>query len=251
MERSSSLAWKTGLFVVLGLVFVTAILLTIRNPRLLQEGYEVRVQLDSASGLLIGTPVKFSGVDVGEIRMIDILSEAKAGEPTIELTLWVIQELQLYQDDQVLIGLLGILGEKYIEILPGPNRDQVLQSDQALIATKPVTEAQMTQQLSETLDEFKQALIMVNDLELNLQPWLELKTQVESSLQEATPLISQLEQTTDKAEALMDQWQIVGEEAVGFMNQTEALIENVKQWGPLVVVGFGVLMGLLVVGTFI
>ncbi len=251
MERSGSLAWKTGLFVILGLVFVTIILLTIRNPRLLQEGYEVQVRLDSANGLLIGTPVKFSGVDVGEVRMIDILPGTKAGEPTIELTLWVIQELQLYQDDQVLIGLLGILGEKYIEILPGPNRDQVLQPNEVLIATKPVTEAQMTHQLSETLDEFKEALVMVNEFEIDLQPWLALKDQVEASLQQATPLISELEATTDKAEALMQQWQTVGEEAVVFMNQAEGLIEDVKQWGPFAVIGFGVLMGLLVVGSFV
>jgi len=250
MERSGSLAWKTGLFVILGLVFVTVILLTIRNPRLLQEGYEVRVQLESANGLLIGTPVKFSGVDVGEVRMIDILSDVKSGEPPIELTLWVVQELQLYQDDQVLIGLLGILGEKYIEVLPGKNRDQVLSSDDVLIATKPITEAQMTQQLSQTLDEFKEALMIVNALELDLQPWLELKDQVETSLQQVTPLISKLEATTDKAEALMDQWQVVGEGAVGLMTQAEALIEDVKQWGPLVIIGLGVLMGLLVVGSF-
>lgn len=210
MERSSGAAWKVGAFVVLGLALATLLLFTVRNPRLFQQGYEIRVLIDSAGGLSQGTPVKFAGADVGEVQRIAIRSPLPPGEPPIELGLWLSRAVTLYADDRVLVGMLGILGEKYVELLPGPQRTQPLQPGDVLVAVSPITEAQMTQQLARTLEEFERALVKVNRLELDLEPWLALKAEVESSLQQANRMLDQLEQTAQRAQVLLEQWQEAG-----------------------------------------
>ena len=210
MERFGGIAWKTGAFVMLGLALATLLLFTVRNPRLFQQGYEIRVLIDSAGGLSAGTPVKFAGADVGEVQRIAIRSPLPPGQPPIELVLWLSQGLTLYADDQVLVGMLGILGEKYVELLPGPQRTQSLQPGDALVAVSPITEVQMTQQLARTLEEFERALVRVNQLDVDLEPWLTLKGEVESSLQQANRMLEQLEQTAQRAQALLEQWQEAG-----------------------------------------
>lgn len=229
MERPGGMAWKTGAFVVLGLALVTVLLLTIRNPHLFQQGYEVFVLIDSAGGLSVGTPVKFAGADVGEVRRIAIRPSISPGEPPIELTLWLSQEASLYADDQVLIGMLGILGEKYIELLPGPQRTRTLGPGEALVAVSPVTEAQMTQQLARTLEEFERALVKVNRLDVDLEPWLALKEEVEESLSAANRTLDQLEQTAQRAQAVLQQWQDAGTDA-------GRLWEQASRWLPWIAV---------------
>lgn len=239
MERTGGIAWKTGAFVAAGLALATLLLFTVRNPRLFQQGHEVFVLIDSAGGLSAGTPVKFAGADVGEVERIAIRSPLPPGEPPIELTLWLSQEVTLYADDQVLVGMLGILGEKYVELLPGPQRTHPLQPGEALIAVSPITEAQMTQQLARTLEEFERALVKVNRLEVDPEPWLALKAEVESSLQQANRMLDQLEQTAQRAQTLLEQWQEAGAGA-------SRLWEEASRWLPWVAVAGVALLALMI-----
>jgi len=176
-------AWLTGLFVLVGLAIGMLLLVTVRGPGWLAQGYQVHAELAAGNGLSVGSPVKFAGVDVGEVRGIRIRRQ-NAKRP-IELTLWIRQDVELYEDDLVLIGLLGILGEKYVEILPGDKRQQRLRPQGQLMGGKPVTEAALTQQVSRTLVEFETALKKVNRLNVDLEPWLALKAQLEDTLKDA------------------------------------------------------------------
>ena len=239
MDRTGGMAWKVGAFVVLGLALATLLLFTVRNPRLLQQGYEIRVLIDSAGGLSVGTPVKFAGADVGEVQRIAIRSPLPPGEPPIELVLWISQGLTVYADDQVLVGMLGILGEKYVELLPGPQRTDPLQPGEALVAVSPITEAQMIQQLARTLEEFERALVRVNRLELDVEPWLKLKSEVEESLGAANRMLEQLEQTAQRAQALLQQWQEAGADA-------GRLWEEASRWLPWAAAAGVALLALLI-----
>lgn len=236
-----SYAWLTGLFVVTGLVIGAALLITLRGPGWLAQGYEVYVELAAGNGLAVGSPVKFAGVDIGEVRGVRIRRQ-NAARP-IELALWIRQDVTLYADDQALIGLLGVLGEKYVEILPGDERKQRLQPQGRLLGVKPITEAALTQQLQRTLVEFETALKKVNQLTVDPQPWLALKAQVEKTLVitqdtllQTQGLIATLEATRAQVASALERWQALGQSLFEGM-------EALKRWGPWALGGVLLLWG--------
>jgi ABC-type transporter Mla subunit MlaD len=240
MQRSSSILWKTGAFVLVGIVVATVTLFTIRNPLLMLPGYEIDVWLDSANGLLVGTPVKVAGVEVGEVRGVALDRDSTQPErPPVRVTVWLPETVEVYDDDLVLIGMLGILGEKYIEIIPGLQQGEVIQSGHSLIAQAPVTEAEMIQQLASTLDEFEEALVMVNAFDLNPEPLLDLKADLEVSLEKANTLIDEVQDAVKislgKVDPVLDQFKSVGE-------QSEQLFEDIRRWTPWVGAGLAALL---------
>lgn len=227
MEIEARRAWKVGLFVVLGLLVITGTVLAIRDWRMFQTGYEVRVYFESAGGLVAGAPVKFAGVDVGEVKTIRITREVISSSSTqVELRLWLPEGLVIRTDDQVLIGMLGLLGEKYVEILPGPGQGRVLKAGEALIGAGTVSELQLTQQLAHVLSQLEEMLNSANTFVSDPQ----IAQRIGATLEKAENLTQRLDQTTQQAEALIRQWQSVGEKG-------SSLMDDLRQWAPWIAVG--------------
>jgi phospholipid/cholesterol/gamma-HCH transport system substrate-binding protein len=213
--------------VVLGLLVTSGIVLMIRVWRVFQSGYEIRVYFETAGGLVAGAPVKFAGVEVGEVKDIRIIRGVTASASTqVELRLWLPEGLAIRADDQVLIGMLGLLGEKYVEILPGLGQGRVLKEGDALVGAGAVSELELTQRLARVLSQLEETLTaanrVVNDFKIT-QRW-------ESTLAQAEGLTKRLDQTAQQAEVLIRQWRRVGEQGSSF-------IEDARRWAPVIAIG--------------
>jgi len=211
--------------VLLGGGLAVATLFFMGGSRVFQAGYAFDVRLDSASGLVVGAPVKFAGVDVGEVRSIRIQPEAARPWPVL-LSVWVHDEVQLYADDRVLVGMLGILGEKYVEILPGPQRTQPLNAGATLTAQKTVTEVQLTQRLGRVLQGLETALNKLNALKLDARSLDTLQAQTVQTLKRAEALSQRLEQTADRVQDTLGPWQRVGEQ----LDTTLGALRRLTPW---------------------
>jgi phospholipid/cholesterol/gamma-HCH transport system substrate-binding protein len=77
------------------------------------SSYTVYVSLDNAAGLDQRTPVQIAGVDVGRIGSIK-LEQYKAF-----IALQIRKGVPVPKDSQVSVKTQGVLGDKYIEIIPG------------------------------------------------------------------------------------------------------------------------------------
>ncbi|OGF54622.1 MAG: hypothetical protein A2Z21_02955 [Candidatus Fraserbacteria bacterium RBG_16_55_9] len=228
MEREGRHVWKVGLFVAVGLLVTAGIVLAIRDWRLLRSGYEIHVYFDSAAGLLAGAPVKFAGVGVGEVENIQIVREGSSPPSThVKLDLWLPEGLKIRDDDQVLIGMLGLLGQKYVEILPGPGKGRILKAGDTLVGAGTVSELELTQRFAHVLTQLEAALDSANMLVTDPK-----------ILQQAENLARRLDQTTQQAEALMQQWRSVGE-------KSSSLVDEVRQWAPFVALGAALLIYLV------
>lgn len=75
--------------------------------------YTVYVTLDNAGGLDQRTPVQLAGVDVGRIGSIK-LEQYKA-----LIALQIRKEVVIPKDSEAAVRTQGVLGDKYIEIIPG------------------------------------------------------------------------------------------------------------------------------------
>src|SRR3990167_7314077 len=105
---------KVGIFVVLGIIFLTYMTVNIQKIQVGKErGYNIYAIMDSAQGLVKNTSVKTAGVEIGRITDIS-LTDKKA-----RLTINLPHHIKLWRDAKAYIKMESLLGEKFLEIDPG------------------------------------------------------------------------------------------------------------------------------------
>lgn len=106
---------QVGFFVFLGLLVVAAFSFRITETPIFYQGTEIIAYLDDATGLFKKSKVKMAGIDVGLVTDIE-LEQGKA-----KITLTIQEGMSIPGNAKVIPRPLGILGDKYLEIiLPDP-----------------------------------------------------------------------------------------------------------------------------------
>ncbi len=107
---------KTGTIVLVSIALLIGLMIKIGNFSVFQKGYTVKSRFHFTGGVKRHSPVRLSGVDVGEVKDIRMIY----GEETlVEVDLWLRDETKLRMDSQAYVTTLGMMGEKYIEIKAG------------------------------------------------------------------------------------------------------------------------------------
>ena len=128
MMRRTQTGWaqlKVGIVI---LIAIAGMLVAILN---LNEGMGVfsprsmfRAHLDDSQGIKVGAPVRMSGVDIGNVKQVAI--ETGNGKVAVEFTVSNDVRPLLHRDAAVLIRPMGLLGDKYLELLPGSPKQPAL-----------------------------------------------------------------------------------------------------------------------------
>lgn len=134
----SKLELKVGLFVLTGLIILTAFILLIGNFKTWSSGYRVSFLFNFVNGVKIGAPVRFAGVDVGEVKQIKLLPFAQGAKARAKIVCWVKEEVKIPLDSTVWVNTLGLLGEKYLEIMPGKDYSKCMSANQELAGNDPL-----------------------------------------------------------------------------------------------------------------
>ena len=120
---------KVGVFVFIGLGILAFFILSIGSFRTWAQGYEVRFIFDFINGVKKGAPVRFAGVDVGEVKRINFVRDG-TNETQVEIVCWVEDRVMIPRDSTIWVNTLGLLGEMYVEVIPGDDligKDLILQ----------------------------------------------------------------------------------------------------------------------------
>jgi phospholipid/cholesterol/gamma-HCH transport system substrate-binding protein len=108
---------KVGLTVVFASVTLGVLLFLMSGTGgLFTPKLKLKAYFDNASGLRKGAPVRLSGVDIGSVSDIQIISSK---QPTpVEVTLTISSRYQddLHKDSLAELSTAGVLGETYIDI---------------------------------------------------------------------------------------------------------------------------------------
>ncbi len=105
---------KVGLFVLVALIILGYMSFRVSEQGFgLKKGYLVNVVFDNATGLERDASVQIAGVEVGRVEKIS-LANGKA-----LVTMRILPAVKLEKDVEAKIKSYGILGDKYIDIVPG------------------------------------------------------------------------------------------------------------------------------------
>ena len=115
-----------GLFVVIGCVLIIGIILFIK-PSVGDGRQIIKVRFANINGIALGTPVTYAGQPIGEVASIQQVTDARQqavnqfGQvyPYL-LTLKIDSNYTIFSSDEVTVATQGLLGEKYVAIIPKP-----------------------------------------------------------------------------------------------------------------------------------
>jgi len=123
---------KVGIFVVLGLVILTYFTFRVSKwGGIGEKGYKITVDFETAAGLEPKANVKMAGVPVGKVE------EIKLEGDRARLVLRIDKEVHIPVDSMASIQTQGLLGEKYVEILPGKQKERMLPAGGRIANTQP------------------------------------------------------------------------------------------------------------------
>lgn len=134
----TKLELKVGIFVFVGLLALTYLVLSIGDFKTLASGYEINFIFNFANGVKIGAPVRFAGVDVGEVKEISFILSPDDAKTKVRIAGSISQAIKIPADSEVWVNTLGLLGEKYIEIMPGKDYNNILAPEQSLVGVDPI-----------------------------------------------------------------------------------------------------------------
>lgn len=107
-----------GLFFVIGIVLICVVVLSIGMEKgFTQPKFKLTVLFREVGGLIVGAPIRLSGVNVGTVGKIDFL-EKEIGGRNVEVTLNLFKRYkdQIDQAYSFKIKTEGVLGQKIVEI---------------------------------------------------------------------------------------------------------------------------------------
>jgi phospholipid/cholesterol/gamma-HCH transport system substrate-binding protein len=107
-----------GLFFIIGIVLICVVVLSIGMEKgITQPKFQAQVFFRQVGGLIVGSPVRLSGVNVGTVGKIDFLKEEIEGRNVaVTLNLFLRYKDQIEQGYSFRIKTEGVLGQKFIEI---------------------------------------------------------------------------------------------------------------------------------------
>ena len=114
MNNKFSLEFTVGIFILIGILCLGYLSIKLGTLEVFgNKGYNIYAIFSNSGGLKTGASVMIAGVEVGKVK--DITLEDYQAKTTLTL----IKDLQIQRDAMAAIKTKGLIGEKYVEILPG------------------------------------------------------------------------------------------------------------------------------------
>lgn len=124
MPQKKQLLWsqlKVGLLTVASLIILTVgVFLISGQVGFFAKTVTIRTLAPDAGGLKTGAPVRFTGIDVGTVRKVQISGIPESSQ-AVEIVMDVVRDYQkqIHTDSEAYLVAEGLLGERYINISKG------------------------------------------------------------------------------------------------------------------------------------
>ena len=121
-----------GLLVLLTAAFFLFYIYIAIDTKLFKgDGYHLHARFDNIDGIVTGSKVKLSGVNIGTVKSISLEPESFYAFITMNFD----KEFNFPDDTEASVQLEGLLGGSYISILPGGS-DVILLNNQEILYTQ-------------------------------------------------------------------------------------------------------------------
>ena len=115
-------------------LFLLYVYVTVDSNFFKSDSFQLYARFDNIQGIVTGSKVKLSGVNIGTVESISLEPENFYAFVTIEFD----KEFSFPDDTEASVQLEGLLGGSYISILPGGS-DVMLLNDQEILYTQGST----------------------------------------------------------------------------------------------------------------
>lgn len=155
---------RLGLFVSTGIIlFILAIYFLGRQQNLFGSTFRVNAVFVDVKGLQVGNNVRFSGINVGTITNIAILTDSTV---KVELSLKNDVREFIKKDSKATISSEGLLGNKIVKIFPGSPESETIQEQDLIQTLQPVDFDDILKEVktsSENISVVSDNLIQITD----------------------------------------------------------------------------------------
>lgn len=183
MKRSDNLSWsqlKGGIFILAALAAVAGgILMMGEKTKFFVGKGKLSVIMNDAGGLKTGAPVWLAGIDVGIVRNIRFENPQKSNRVEIAMEIDKESLKKIGKDSVVTIKTRGLLGEKYVDIVP--SREIWEKPEEKVEGTTVVKLEEVMQKSSAAFDKLNTMLDKINhgegtigQLATNRDPYVKL-----------------------------------------------------------------------------
>ncbi|MDD4899492.1 MAG: MlaD family protein [Candidatus Omnitrophica bacterium] len=164
----TKLELKVGIFVFLGIIILAIFVLSIGKFRTWASGYKVNFTFNFVNGVKVGAPIRFAGVDVGEIKKITVKFLPEEQKSQVSLECWLRNFVHIPNDSTIWVNTLGLLGEKYLEIMPGKDYAHCMNPHESLAGVDPIPMHEVFRQAKGIFDSLSSVVDTVHKGEGNL-----------------------------------------------------------------------------------
>ncbi len=129
--KKAAVEFSVGAFILIGLLCMAYISINLGQVDFFNNKYyPVSATFTSVTGLKTDTNIEIAGVTIGKVKSIE-LDDYQA-----KVTMLIKNGIEIQDDAIASIRTKGILGENYVEILPGGS-DIVLGPNESIFDTEP------------------------------------------------------------------------------------------------------------------
>jgi len=150
MNITAAQKTKTGLFVMLTILLLVALIVVIgKQKRLFADTFSVNAQFKNIAGTKEGNFVRFAGINIGTVEAIRIMNDT-----TVQLSLSIEKEMQPFirADAIASIGSDGLMGDKLILIAPGNALSPAVKNGGMLQSANPINVDKVLASLAKITD---------------------------------------------------------------------------------------------------
>ena len=162
MSRESHLELKVGSFVLLALAGLSYFIFSVSNLSLFEKGRVLQAVFGFANGLKEAAPVRLAGVEAGLVKNMEVFTDVHDNQRTkVRVTMWIKQGVEIPVDSKVTINQLGLLGEKYVEIMPGTSTE-FFKAGTVIVGFDPVPMEKISERVYALTDKLEKTIDNIN-----------------------------------------------------------------------------------------
>ena len=150
MKKESGNKWKLGMFVIIGLLlFAFTIYFIGKQNNLFGSTFHLKAKFTTVSGLQVGSNVRFSGINIGRVDEIELITDS-----SVLVALIIRKEIQQFikTDATASISSDGLMGDKILAITPGTGITNPVKNNDFIDSKNPVEMADVMSSLKASLD---------------------------------------------------------------------------------------------------
>lgn len=150
MYKESGFTWKLGMFVTIGLILLIGTIYFVgKQKNLFGSTFTLKSQFKTVTGLKVGNNVRFSGINVGTVSEITLITDS-----AVVVRLVIKDEVRKFikTDAKASIGSDGLMGDKVLIITPGTKSKNSVKNNATIASIKAIEIEDIMKGVKTTVD---------------------------------------------------------------------------------------------------